>query len=100
MADLAAREQKAERARAEARAAGEQVAKMQQKFSSLQEELTRLYQADPESFDHNGQPLKSASEAGQIVKQIGELDDLGDLQARYEHARQIEQRVGGLRGGA
>jgi hypothetical protein len=93
LADLAARDQKAARARAKARAAGEKVVETQHEVGALREELTRLYQDDPESFDHNGEPLKASSPAGKVVAELAKLDDLGELEARYKHAKQIEQRV-------
>ena len=92
LADLAARVEKEERTRAEAEAAGAEFEQMRQQVEALQEQHRKLHQEDPESFDHNGQPKKSSSEAGKVAKQLADLD-LGDAQARYLHATQIQERA-------
>jgi hypothetical protein len=90
LSELEAREEKAEKARAEANAAGAGAEGKRQMIAALEEEKRRLYQEDPSSFDHRGNPLKASSPAGKIATELGKLD-FGDALARYEHAKQIAE---------
>jgi hypothetical protein len=86
LSELARREQKLERARAEAQAAGVAHKEIWDAMETIQVELNRLYEQNPEDFDHQRLPLKASSPAGKLHKQLAELDDLGEAQARYDHA--------------
>lgn len=87
---LEERRQKLDRSRAGARAAGEEAAQKRARAEALQNELNRLYLEQPELFDHLRCPRKPSSPAGKAAK---ELEALGadEAQAKYEHAKQIEQ---------
>jgi hypothetical protein len=37
--------------------------------------------------------LKASSPAGKVVAELAKLDDLGELEARYKHAKRVEQSI-------
>ena len=57
----------------------------------LTDERVELVNRQPELVDHRHAPVDEANAVADVDRRLAELGDLGDLAARVEHARRLEQ---------
>jgi hypothetical protein len=92
LAGLAEREDAWAKAKAEASRLGSELGDKVRHAQTLHDERQRLTHHEPGLIDHQGNPTDAKDNpVAAIDKQLAALGDLPDLQARYDHARRLEE---------
>ncbi len=90
-------EKEAQAAREKSSEIGREVRAVGQTLRPLLDRRAGLIKRDPALVDHTGAPVDDDNPVAQVDREIAELPDLNDLQARYEHSKRVtavaEQKV-------
>ena len=77
----------------EATTQGRAAADAVERSRALHDERRRLVHREPGLVDHLNQPLDKDGPIAALDKEIGELGDLAERQARYDHSRRLTDRA-------
>jgi hypothetical protein len=88
---LKERQQKWDKAQADASALGTEHGTKVKAAQALADERRRLVHRNPVLVDHLGAPVGPDNPVGEIDKKLAELGDLQDLWAQVQHARKIAE---------